>query len=62
MDLEIEVEVKASLSSSFPNTSTFKMALEEALLCFIFSLPEQEEKELEKLKQLMNLARARHIL
>jgi hypothetical protein len=54
--LEIEVEVKTTLSSNFPSTSTFKMALEEALLCFIFGLPEQEEKALEKLKQLITLA------
>ena len=52
----IGMALKVSSSLSSPDTVTLLRTFEEAILCFIFGPPEQEEKALNKVKEIIDFA------
>ena len=46
------MKLQSSSASSSPSTTTLQKAFEEAVLCFIFGPPKQEEKALKKVKEI----------
>ena len=56
MGMVIGVTLEVSSSSSSPGTMTLQRIFEAAILCFIFGPPEQEEKALKKVKEIIELS------
>ena len=56
MGMVIGVALKVSSVLSSPGTVTLQRTFEEAILCFIFGPPEQEEKALKKVKEIIDFA------
>jgi hypothetical protein len=52
----IGVALKASTALNSPGTMTLQRTFEEAILCFIFGPPEQEEKALKKFRDIIDFA------
>ncbi len=52
----IGVALEASSASSSPGTMTLRRTFEGAILCFIYGPPQQEEKALKKVKEIIEFA------
>jgi len=56
MGMVIGVATEVSTVSSPPGTMTLQRTFKKAILCFIFSPPELEEKALRKVKEIIDFA------